>query len=269
MSGIYYVDAAEWLRAIGITVVEVDGWKTRARSSGGFASPPLGVQWHHTASKTTPENDTAYMFRNAEDAPIGNMLLARDGSAWLGAAGAANTAGKGGPLTLSRGTIPLDGANSRTWAIEAANNGVGEQWPSVQIDAYFAISNELNRRFGNLPSDIFNHQTWAPDRKIDPATAAAVVGSWRPASSTSSGTWDQSDVVTEANRRSTRTEPEPEPPPQEEPVTEEEIQRIGEAAAWHVWQYMLTNLTTDPFKQVPAGDLLQGAYRDANKAAKS
>ena len=128
------------------------------------------------------------MFRNADDAPIGNMLLARDGSAWLGAAGAANTAGKGGPLTLSRGTVPVDGANSRTWAIEAANNGVGEPWPAVQIDAYFAISNELNRRFGNTPDDVFNHATWAPGRKIDPATAGAVPGLWRPSSSTSAGT---------------------------------------------------------------------------------
>ena len=51
MTGIYYVDAADWLRAIGITVVEVDGWQTRARSSGGFpAGGALGIQWHHTAS---------------------------------------------------------------------------------------------------------------------------------------------------------------------------------------------------------------------------
>jgi hypothetical protein len=264
---IYYVDAADWLRAIGITVVEVDGWKTRARSSGGFAAPPLGVQWHHTASNTTPTNDTNYMFLNAEDAPIGNMLLARDGSAWLGAAGAANTAGKGGPLTLSRGTVPLDGANSRTWAIEAANAGTGEQWPAVQIDAYFAISNELNRRFGNLPSDIFNHQTWAEDRKIDPATAAAVAGSWQPASSTSSGTWDQSDVVVEANRRATGATPppEPEPPPEEDEVTDDDIERIAKRSAQLTWQYMLGDITTSEMNE--AGDIMRSGMYQARLAA--
>lgn len=212
MTGIYYVEAADWLRAVGLKVVEVQGWQTRARSSGGFASPPLGVQWHHTASQTTPQNDTNYMFHNAQDAPIGNALIARDGSIWLGAAGAANTAGKGGPLTLSRGTVPLDGANSRTWAFEVANNGVGEAWPQVQIDAYFKASNEMNRRFGNKPTDVFNHQTWAPTRKIDPATAAAVQGPWKPRAINGSGTWNQDDVRAECTKRAGGTPPTPVPP---------------------------------------------------------
>lgn len=220
MTGIYVVEVADWLRAIGITVVEVDGWETRARSSGGFPAPgPLGVQWHHTASQASPESDTNYMFKTAQDRPIGNMLLARDGSAWIGAAGAANTAGKGGPLTLSRGTVKQDGANAVTWAIEAANNGVGESWPQVQIDAYFAISNEINRRFGNTPTDIFNHYTWTPGRKIDPATAGAVQGAWQPRSLNSSGTWHQDDVNAEATRRAsspTPTPPDPGPQPVED-----------------------------------------------------
>lgn len=213
MTGIYYVEAADWLRAIGLTVVEVKGWQTRARSSGGFASPPLGVQWHHTASQSSPEGDTNWQFFNSDDAPIGNMTLMRDGSVWIGAAGAANTAGKGGPLTLSRGTIPVDGANSRTWAIEVANSGVGEPWPAVQIDAYFAASNELNRRFGNLPTDVFSHALGAGDgwtsRKIDPATAAAVQGSWRPRSVNSSGTWSLADIRAECSRRAGTKPPKP------------------------------------------------------------
>ncbi len=216
MGGIYYVDAADWLRSVGLTVVESDGWKTRARSSGGFTSAPLGIQWHHTASKTTPENDIAWQTEGCDDAPVGNMTIMRDGSVWMVAAGAANTAGKGGPLTLSRGVVPLDAANSTTWAFEVANDGVGEPWPTIQLDAYFTASNELNRRFGNLPTDVFSHALGAGDgwtsRKIDPATAAAVTGAWRPRSTNSSGTWSLADIRAECTRRASST-PDPDPIP--------------------------------------------------------
>jgi LysM repeat protein len=223
MTGIYYVEAADWLRSVGLTVNETGpckGWQTRARSSGGFATAPLGVQWHHTASKTNPENDVSWQTTGSGDAPIGNATIMRDGSVWMVAAGAANTAGKGGPLTLSRGTIPLDGANTRTWAFEVANNGVGEAWPQVQIDAYFAASNEMNRRFGNKPTDVFSHAVgtgngWT-SRKIDPATAAAVQGPWKPRSVNSSGTWNLDDIRNECARRAgsapTPIPPTPTPP---------------------------------------------------------
>lgn len=215
MTGIYYPQAADWLRAIGITVVETDDWETRARSSGGFPSAPLGVQWHHTAGNMNLQSNIAWMTENSDDAPIGNILLWPDGVAYMIAAGAANTAGKGGPYAMSRGTVPLDQGNTRTWAIEAANNGVGQAWPKIQIDAYHAISNELNRRWGNKPTDLFSHQAWAPTRKIDPATAAAVQGSWRPRSINSSGTWSVDDIKAEANRRASAvpTPPDPDPAP--------------------------------------------------------
>ena len=227
MSGIYYVDAAKWLREVGLTVVESGacaGWQSRARSSGGFANPPLGVQWHHTASKTAPENDVNWQINGSDDAPIGNATIMRDGSIWMIAAGASNTAGKGGPWNFSRGTCPLDSGNTRTWAFEVANNGVGEAWPQVQIDAYFAASNCMNEHFGNRPDDLFTHQAYAPTRKVDPATAAAVQGPWKPRSVTSSGSWSVDDVKAEASRRAgaapspgpTPPEPEPEPQPPSE-----------------------------------------------------
>jgi len=222
--GIYLTWLADVLREAGLEVVECAGWETRARSSGGFPETPLGVQWHHTASQTTPENDTNYQI-NADDAPIGNMTLMRDGSVWLIAAGAANTAGKGGPLTLSRGTIPQDSANTRTVAMEVANNGVGEKWPEVQVNAYFTCSNAINKRLGNLPSDVFTHAIgtgngWT-DRKIDPATAAAVQGPWKPRSVSGSGTWSLDDIRSECLARAGQpvppTTPTPEPPTPEPP----------------------------------------------------
>lgn len=253
MTGLYLVEAADWLRAAGLTVHEVDGWQTRARSSGGFPTMPLAVQWHHTASSTSPQNDVNFMFFGSQDRPVGNMLLDRGGEVWIGAAGAANTAGKGGPWTGTRGTVPADQANSRTWAIEAANNGVGEAWPQAQIDAYFACSNELNRRFGNVPGDIFNHHTWAPTRKIDPAAADAVQGPWRPASSTSSGTWRQTDVTAEANRRN-----------QEDDVTADDIERIAQRTADLVWARVTTDARTG--ENVSTLQLQRWTYAEAQRA---
>lgn len=232
MGGIYYVEAADWLRSVGLTVVEVDGWQTRARSSGGFSNPPLGIQWHHTASQNTPEGDTNWQYFNADDRPIGNMTIMRDGEIWIGAAGAANTAGKGGPVSMSRGLVPQDTGNSTTWAFEVANSGVGEPWPQVQIDAYFTASNELNRRFGNLPTDIFTHATngnpggWT-DRKIDPATASAVQGPWKPRSVNGSGTWNLDDIKAECQRRAGTT-PTPTPPSGDDDMTPDQANQLDQ-----------------------------------------
>jgi hypothetical protein len=242
VTGIYYTDAAAWLRGAGLEVVECDGWEDRARSSGGFANPPLGIQWHHTASSTTPENDTGWQTEGSDDAPIGNATIMRDGSIWLVAAGASNTAGKGGPLTLSRGTVPLDSGNSTTWAWEVANSGVGERWPQIQVDAYFAATIEMNKRFGNAPTDVFTHAIGASDckgwtdRKIDPATAAAVEGPWKPRSVNSSGTWHLGDIRAELERRAAGTTPPPEPEPApEDEVTDSDIEKIAKRAADLVW----------------------------------
>lgn len=218
MSGLYYTELANWCRAAGLKVVEYSGWQTRARSSGGFASAPLGIQWHHTAgSGSNPQGDCDYMWRNANDRPIGNVYLARDGTVWVGAAGAANTAGKGGPYKMSRGTVPLDKGNTTTFAIEAANNGVGQEWPEAQINAFFILSNMLNAKFGNQPSDLFTHQAYAPTRKIDPSTAAAVRGAWKPRSCTGSGSWNVDDVKSECGRRAGKPTPPPTPTPEPEP----------------------------------------------------
>ena len=230
MGQIYYDQLADVLTAAGVavSVSEVNaGWERRARSSGGFSAPPLGVVWHHTASTAAPESDLSWMIHGSDDAPIGNVLLARDGVVWPIAAGAANTQGKGGPVTLSRGTAGVDTGNSTLFAIEAANAGTGEGWPTAQVDAYFATSNALNAMFGNLPTDVITHALGAGDgwtsRKIDPATAYAVAGPWYPAGVTSSGTWLLADIRDECARRAGQTPaPGPNPPDPGQPPSEED-----------------------------------------------
>jgi hypothetical protein len=96
--------------------------------------------------------------------------------------------------------------------LELANNGVGEPFPVAQIDAMFTAIIAINRAYGCAVDDVYQHQPWAPGRKIDPATAAAVQGPWRPRSINSSGTWNLDDLTAEVRRRA-GTIPPPEPPP--------------------------------------------------------
>src|SRR5580765_6319068 len=204
MGSIYYDLLIDALQEAGVQCAVNDineGWERRSRSSGGFSAPPLGVCWHHTASAASVNSDLQYMIHGSSDAPIGNMLLTRDGVVYPIAAGAANTQGKGGPTPFSRGTVPPDQGNTTMWGIEAQNNGVGQAWPQVQIDSYFRCNEALAVLFGNQVSDCISHQGYAPTRKIDPATANAVEGPWQPGSATSSGTWDYLDIRDECVRR--------------------------------------------------------------------
>jgi len=224
----YLTELADVLRDTGaLTVVEVEGWEYRARSSGGYPGLPLAVFWHHTASDTTAENDVGYICYGCPDAPVSNLYLARDGAVWVCAGGATNTNGKGGPLDMSRGTIPIDQANSNVIGIEAANNGLGQPWPAVQVDAYFTVNNALADAYGLAPSDLATHNGWCepscPGRKIEPATAAAVQGPWRPGPVNGSGTWSQTDVRAEAARRAT-----PPPPQGDDDMTDDQARQLLE-----------------------------------------
>jgi hypothetical protein len=186
-----YPNLVDVLRAGGVDVATYAGWETRSRSSGGFEGL-WGVVCHHTASKTTPANDLAYMV-NADDGPISSGLLDRDGRFTVIAAGAANHAGKGGgssdgggtPWRTARGTIPANDANRYAFGIEAANDGIGEPWPTAQQDAYVKMCRALADGYGFVvATDYRSHAEWTPPRKIDPRGPAR----WQPANT--SQPWD-------------------------------------------------------------------------------
>ena len=160
------------LTAAGIRWRTWPGWETRSRSSGGYTDI-RAIGTHHTASNTTPDNDCRYMWEGSPDRPVGAVLLDRTGLVTIGAAGATNTQGKGGPRNCSRGTIPLDQGNLYTFSIEAANAGTGEPWPQVQQDTYVALCAALVNAWGLTAGDVMPHgpvsQDGWTDRKIDPA----------------------------------------------------------------------------------------------------
>lgn len=239
----------------GLDVSLYSGWENRSRSSGGY-NALMGIVVHHTASNTSTSSDCAYMWQNASDKPIGAIYLARDGEICVGAAGATNCAGKGGPYSTSKGTIPLDSANSNTINIEAANAGTGEQWPQAQQDAYVALVAALCRYYGFNPlRDVLSHFEWAPGRKVDPA------GNSRYASGGNKWNMDlfRNDVKVKVDGGQL-------PIPEEEEVTDDDVQRIAKA----VWKYMTTDLTVD--KPVSAEYLLQctrGAAANADRQTRA
>lgn len=205
MGARYLTDLADVLAGAGLEVTTQDGWQTRARSSGGFdGDRPWCVMWHHAASapNASTESVANYASYGSDVAPVCNIVLGRAGDVIVCAAGATNTNGTGGPVAMSRGMVPVDQMNTHAISVEAVNTGVGEPWPAAQIDAYFAINNALAGAYGLEATDCCTHAEWTPGRKIDPATASAVQGTWRPASVNSSGTWSVFDVRAEASRRS-------------------------------------------------------------------
>ncbi len=222
MSGRYLTDLAAVLRAAGLNVIEQSGWQQRARSSGGYASGrPLCVMWHHTASgaSTSAKADTDYMSHGASAAPIANIMIARNGDVWVLAAGATNTNGDGVALQFSRGTVPAGQMNTHAIGMEIQNTGVGQAYSVECVDAAMRTSLACAAAYGLAPADVAGHWDYSGPRKIDPATAAAVQGPWRPRSVNGSGSWSLADLRAELNRRAAGAPPDPQPPSQEDDVS--------------------------------------------------
>lgn len=196
----YLTDLADVLRAGGLTVVELDGWQSRSRSSGGYdTGRPTHVMAHHTASPPSwsGQRDAEYCAWQDEDAPLANLCLDRDGAWWVLAAGATNTNGKGGPID----GVPADSMNTYAVGIEA-NGGYGEAWPGVQCESYIAGVAVLRARYGL--DYVRAHFEWAPDRKVDPAGPSP----WATGNASWNMTAFRSDVADNMT-----APPDPDPPP--------------------------------------------------------
>jgi len=154
------------LRKNGLRVREVKGWKTRGRP-GTFA--PRAAMFHHTASNRRGGNaaglSTVVEGRPGINGPLCNVLVARDGTAYLVAAGRANHAGKGGPW---RG-IPRDSGNAYLVGVEVENDGVGEPWSSELLQACDVVFATLLLGLRRKSGWLCGHKEWAPGRKSDPA----------------------------------------------------------------------------------------------------
>jgi hypothetical protein len=157
---------ADAFRSHGLRVREVKGWKQRGRS-GTFA--PRGVIFHHTAAGTgggnAPSLSICVRGRAGIPGPLCNVLIGRDGTVFVIAAGRANHAGSGGPFR----NIPKNSANAFMAGVEVENNGVGEKWSKQLLATADIVFADLLLGLRRSPAWLIGHKEWAPGRKIDPA----------------------------------------------------------------------------------------------------
>ena len=147
---------ADVLRDAGCVVYEMPGWLDRGRDLAWVD----GIVWHHTASSRTASDAAVDRIlrdgRRDLPGPLAQFGLRRDGTWVVVAAGRANHNGYGHWGNNSIG-------------IEAYNDGVGEPWPTVQIDAWVAGTAAICRHLGLDAGQVLGHKETDPRRKIDPA----------------------------------------------------------------------------------------------------
>lgn len=148
---------ADVLRGEGLRVLELSGWKTR-ETRAGF--DPVGIVAHHTATgPNVPNENVRALLRDGRSdlsGPLSQLGLERDGLFVTIAAGRCNHNGFGQ-------------WGNDAFGIEAYNDGQGEPWPKVQVDAYHRGCAAICRKLGWGPSRVMGHKETDPGRKIDPA----------------------------------------------------------------------------------------------------
>jgi hypothetical protein len=146
---------ADKMRAAGLTVVEVAGWRER----GSDSFNPRGFVWHHTAGPRTglaPSLGICINGRSGLPGPLCNLFLDRAGVVYVVAAGRANHAGAGGWGGLT--------GNASVYGLEIENVGTSaEPWSARILD----IAGRIAAATGVRHDLCCMHKEWAPTRKID------------------------------------------------------------------------------------------------------
>jgi len=148
---------ANRLRAAGLKVVEVAGWKTR----GSETFNPRGSVDHHTAGPlrgNAPSLGICINGRSDLPGPLCHVLVGRDLTCYVIAAGRANHAGLGGWSGLA--------GNSSVYGVERENVGTSaEPWTPAQTEHAVNLHRALLN--GKPAINLCRHAEWAPTRKID------------------------------------------------------------------------------------------------------
>lgn len=126
--------ALTWLPSVlkdaGLKVNEIGGWQSRGHGNVGVTK---GIICHHTAgpkSGNAPSLTIVTQGRSDLSGPLAQLVLGRDGTFFIIAAGLAYHAGAGNWQGVKSG-------NSNFIGIEAENTGLaGDPWPTMQMDAY-------------------------------------------------------------------------------------------------------------------------------------
>lgn len=152
-------------RKADLHVKGVKGWRERGRP---YTFEPRGVMFHHTASARSGGPAPALRIctegRDPIPGPLCNILVARDSTIYLVAAGYANHGGLGGPYR----TVPVNSANRYFIGVEVENDGVNEPWGEGLLETLDTLFSICLKRLGFGPRWLIGHKEWAPTRKIDP-----------------------------------------------------------------------------------------------------
>lgn len=158
------------LRKAGLKVAEQPGWIDRGLGPMGEIR---GVICHHTGTKaydrTMPTlrmlvEGVVQAGGKVLPGPLAQLGLGRDGTFHIIAAGRCNHAGKGEWRGITTGNTSFIG-------IEAENDGAGEKWPEVQLDAYRRGVGAILKHIGASADYCCGHKEFAlpKGRKNDPA----------------------------------------------------------------------------------------------------
>lgn len=155
----------DFLRAEGLTVIEVNGWRTR----GSESFDPRGSVNHHTAGAAKGNAPSLRIVTEGRGTPgtkdylpppLCQVLQARDDTCYLIAAGRANHAGAGGWKGLS--------GNSSVWGLEVEHVGTAaEPFPSHRYETTIKIHTAFARCSKFRAEMVAQHYEWAGPRKSD------------------------------------------------------------------------------------------------------
>lgn len=158
----YATSMADVLRAAGLRVVEVSGWRTRGH---GEMKAVKGIAIHYTATSARAQGNmpTLNILRTGYAGlagPLSQLGLGRDGTWYVVAAGRCYHAGKADSTAMT---------NSYALGVEAEHSGSGP-WPKAQYDSYVRGVAALARHYGVENKNIRGHKEFAIPygRKSDP-----------------------------------------------------------------------------------------------------
>lgn len=160
-------NAPNVLRAAGLQVVELPGWRDRGETDGGFLN--LGIFYHHDAMGLGFRGDPSqffnvpqFMSQNGNDGS--QFWVARPGVWYILANGRKWHAGLG----QGWGKIPADDGNTYCCAMET-DHRPGDPWEPQMLDSINRGCRALAIEYGwDVDNYCCGHKEYAPDRKIDP-----------------------------------------------------------------------------------------------------
>lgn len=162
--------AAE-LRAAGLTVVEVEGWRNRGRPASTGEFDPRGPHTvHHTGTLTSaarPMPTLRLLVEGRPDlpGPLSQVGVAHDGTVYVIAAGRANHAGRVSRAHVT-GMAPGADGNALSIGDEVDTNGT-QAMPQAQRDAVELVAAVIVNHFDRDEEWVHRHQDISGTGKWD------------------------------------------------------------------------------------------------------